>query len=121
MQRAGTGYMDGLYDFPSGHVEAGETVNEAAARELFEETQIKLVPEDLELFHTYIHEVDADKPYLGMMFRFGAYGGDFVLNEPDKASDVAFFSLDNLPKVTPEVSEALKSLGGTVVTHTIHH
>lgn len=37
----------GLWTFPGGFLESGETVREAAARELFEETRIKRSPEDM--------------------------------------------------------------------------
>jgi len=37
-RRYRTGYMDGFYTFPSGHLEMGESLQVGAARELLEET-----------------------------------------------------------------------------------
>ena len=40
--RKNTGYRDGEYELPGGHVEEGETEEETALREVFEETNIKI-------------------------------------------------------------------------------
>src|SRR5690606_272172 len=45
--RSGTGYRDGEWGPPAGKVEPGETYAEAAARELAEETGIRVGPLDL--------------------------------------------------------------------------
>ena len=37
MKRCNTGYMDGMYGFISGHVEEGESLKQAIARETLEE------------------------------------------------------------------------------------
>lgn len=50
-RRCNTGYMDGRYDLPSGHVEKGEPLLRAAVRELREETGVTVLEEDLRLWH----------------------------------------------------------------------
>ena len=50
-QRSGTGYLDGYWDFPSGHVELGESLRDTASRETKEEIDINVAPQDLELIH----------------------------------------------------------------------
>ncbi len=40
MRRAGTGFFDGLYSLPGGHVEEGESLRMAAVREMREELGI---------------------------------------------------------------------------------
>ena len=42
MRRAGTGFFDGLYSLPGGHVEEGETLRATAVREMREELGIDL-------------------------------------------------------------------------------
>lgn len=42
----------GLYAFPGGHVEQGETLITACARELFEETNVRIKPKQLQLLTT---------------------------------------------------------------------
>ncbi|MFK7912861.1 MAG: NUDIX domain-containing protein [Pseudomonadales bacterium] len=46
LRRAGTGFMDGYFALPGGHVEAGELPSEAACRECLEETGVR--PLDLQ-------------------------------------------------------------------------
>jgi 8-oxo-dGTP diphosphatase len=43
----------GKYAFPGGHMEIGETAPECAARELYEETAIKIDPSKLQLVGVY--------------------------------------------------------------------
>ena len=46
---------DGYYDFPGGAIDLKETMEEAASRELFEETG--LIADELELFKVYSGEI----------------------------------------------------------------
>ncbi|HSQ97809.1 MAG TPA: NUDIX domain-containing protein [Rickettsiales bacterium] len=50
--REGTGYMDGLYSLPSGHLEANESIVDACIRESLEEVNIILKKENLKLATT---------------------------------------------------------------------
>jgi ADP-ribose pyrophosphatase YjhB (NUDIX family) len=43
----------GCWAVPAGFIESGETVREAACRELYEETRIRLVPERLRLYGVF--------------------------------------------------------------------
>ena len=47
LKRYNTGYEDGKYSLPGGHVEKGEEVTKAAIREAKEEIGIEIEPDDL--------------------------------------------------------------------------
>lgn len=55
-----TGSIDGKYDLPKGLIEKGETPQEAAVRELFEETGIKINKEDLNYIGTFKYNLSKD-------------------------------------------------------------
>lgn len=42
LRRSGTGFLDGYYSLPGGHLEPGELPSEAARRECFQETGVQL-------------------------------------------------------------------------------
>lgn len=96
-QRAGTGYMDGSWDLSaSGHVEYGESLAEAAVRELYEELGVTAKPEDMRLMHMYQSYLDT--PYINFVFNLSAWQGQPSICEPEKCSDLGYFSPDNLPE-----------------------
>ncbi len=50
-RRYNTGYADGQWSLPAGHVESGESVTAAAVREAREETGVVIRPADLDVVH----------------------------------------------------------------------
>jgi mutator protein MutT len=95
-RRAGTGFMDGFYDFPSGHVDAGESFTEAAVRELAEETGLTVAESDLTVQH--INQNYLDSPYVNIVFVAQKWSGTPQLLEPAKCNDQQFFAVDALPE-----------------------
>lgn len=80
----------GRWAFPSGYVDAGEVVEEAAAREVLEETGVEVAIE--RLLGVWSHP---DDPVI-----FVAYAGRHLRGEPrpgDEAFEVAYFDPDALP------------------------
>jgi 8-oxo-dGTP diphosphatase len=94
-QRANTGFLDGYWDFPSGHLEPGESLIEAARRELHEEVGLTVAESDLQLVH--INQNHLDTPYMSFTFLAHAWEGEPKIGEPDKCSALAFFAPDKLP------------------------
>lgn len=95
-KRQNTSYLDGYWDFPSGHVEYGESIHEAACRELQEEVGVTARPEDLRLVH--VNQNFLDTPYMNFMFEALQWQSQPKVNEPDKVAEVAFFAPADLPE-----------------------
>ncbi len=97
--RQNTGYMDGFYGLPAGHVDAGETPIDAAVREAKEEVNINILPKDIEL----IDIVQADAvferggDYFNFFFKADKWQGDPKNMEPEKCASLEWFDLNNLP------------------------
>ncbi|MEN9558178.1 MAG: hypothetical protein RL141_547 [Candidatus Parcubacteria bacterium] len=81
------GWYEGLFDVPAGHLEAGETFQDAACRELREETGISVFSTDLELVHLLEYP---DRGYLYVFFRVTRWVGDPRIMEPAKHADLTW-------------------------------
>ncbi|MFE3943353.1 trifunctional class I SAM-dependent methyltransferase/NUDIX hydrolase/VOC family protein [Streptomyces sp. NPDC059118] len=97
-RRAGTGYADGLFNGPSGHVEDGEDVREAMVREAAEEIGVALDPDELRVALVMQHRGPGGAPRIGWFFEAEYDPGREPYNrEPDKCSELRWFPLDALP------------------------
>lgn len=106
-RRFQTGYMDGMYSLPAGHVDPGESVRACAVREGMEEIGVTIRGEDLKLVHT-CSRVSTENERVDLFFEVSAWSGEIQNKEPEKCDDLAFFSLDALPEATiPYVREIL--------------
>ncbi len=103
VKRKNTGYMDGFYAMPGGHLEQGETIKEGAARELKEETGLIVAPKDLHLFQILQNEDNPSQPYISFRFYTEKWQGKPTVGEPERSEEVGFFNIHNLPKVSPYV------------------
>jgi len=97
-RRFNTGYKDGQYSTMSGHVEAGESIDECAIREIEEEAGVKIKPSELRLFHVMNRYSDHD--YIDFYFLCKKWQGSPIIGETDKCDDISWFDLDKLPDNT---------------------
>jgi len=109
--RQNTGYCDGYWDTAaSGHVDAKETAKQAAVRECKEEVGIDVNVDDLEFVHLSHHASEPDLTYYHIYFTVKNYDGIPTIMEPDKAVELRWFSLIDLPdKMIPCRKIAIES------------
>jgi len=98
--RSGTGYRDGEWGPPAGKVEPGETYAEAAARELAEETGIRVGPLDLRFLHVVERVPLSGNHWIGLFFEVDVAGAEPVNREPGLHGALGFFPISGLPDRT---------------------
>ncbi len=84
---------------PGGKVEEGERLDEAAARELLEESGLTVAPEELRLVHTIQVKAgwDGQGPFLLSVFAATSWQGELTNTEPDKHLAVVWVDAAELP------------------------
>lgn len=89
--------FDGRWHLPSGKLDAGESVLDAAVREAEEEVGILVDMADLRHVHTVHVNGSGPEPRLGLFFETHRWIGKPTNREPDKCAGIAWFPLDELP------------------------
>jgi 8-oxo-dGTP diphosphatase len=108
LRRFNTGYEDGKYSLPAGHVDAGETFTEALVREVEEEIGITLELQDVRVAHI-MHRKSIDSERVDAFFVAEKWSGEPKNMEPHKCDDLSWYSLSELPvNIIPYVRQALE-------------
>lgn len=94
--RENTGYEDGKYHVPAGHMDGQEPITKALARESKEEIGINIGIKNIKLAHV-MHSVDNNER-MALFFEVKKWSGKIRNMEPEKHGEVRWFELDNLPK-----------------------
>ena len=102
LRRANTGFLDGYYTLPGGHVDRDEPVAQAAQREVSEEVCLEVVEVDPVIAMPYRHGVD-------FLFEARRWSGTARIGEPEFCDDLCWAAPDRLPDPTaPFVTTALQ-------------
>ncbi|MFE7799171.1 NUDIX domain-containing protein [Nocardia sp. NPDC057440] len=94
-QRHNTGFGDGAWHLPAGHLEAGESVVDALIREAAEEIGVTIKPEDVRFSHIMHNSSSGGR--MAFFFTVRAWQGEPTNLEPDKCGALAWFASDTLP------------------------
>ena len=93
---------DGYFDFPGGGIDIKETAEEAAKRELFEETG--LIADSLQLFKVYSGEIthyvyfNGDEIYgIDLVYICKKYHGE-IIPQKGEVKYLEFYDLHNMPE-----------------------
>lgn len=106
MRRAGTGFFDGLYSLPGGHVEPGESLFQTAIREAAEELGIRLEGPSLRAVGV-IHRL-SDTNRIDFFVRAGRWAGEPGIAELHKCDALGWFPRNCLPApIVPYIAAAL--------------
>ncbi|HCT77025.1 MAG TPA: NUDIX hydrolase [Micromonosporaceae bacterium] len=93
--RQNTGWADGRYGLPSGHLEDGEAATAGTAREAEEEVGVLVKTANLRLVHVMHHRTDSGR--MALFFEAHDWSGDIRNMEPEKCAGWGFYNPAALP------------------------
>jgi 8-oxo-dGTP diphosphatase len=108
IRRFNTGFADGQYSVPAGHLDGGETVLAAAGREAQEEVGVRLESQNIH-YSSVMHRHEGDER-VDFFVHVLNWDGEPVNAEPEKCDDIRWADVDDLPANTiPYIRRALRN------------
>ena len=121
LRRAGDVYATGQFCLPSGHMERGESICQAAVRETFEETGIILGHAALQhVLSIHQRNPGTADTRIGFAFTPSAWDGEPVNAEPHKHSELIWADPAALPADTAEYTAAVITAAERGLTFTLN-
>lgn len=96
MQKRKSKHGEGTWAFPGGHLEFGETPEQCAARETFEEAGITVTDLERGPYTNDVHQSEG-KHYITLFILAHSFSGEPRVCEPEKCEQWKWFSWDNMP------------------------
>lgn len=110
--RKNTGYRDGEYELPGGHVEAGEDLMQAMVREAKEELLIDIKVEYLKIAHI-LHHHNGDR--INFILTTEKYEGTPKIGEADQCEKLEWFNIKKLPtNIIPKIKKSIEEINNGV-------
>lgn len=108
LRRFNTGFEDGNYSVPAGHLDGGEPLRVAAKREALEEIGVNIDIEDIR-FAGVMHKIEDDER-VEFFVQVKKWQGEPFNAEPDKCDQLRWYDVDALPQNTiPYVRKAIQN------------
>ena len=108
LKRQNTGFHDGDFSLPAGHIEENESVFDTAIREGLEELGLKIFREDLEIVQVMHRKSVASR--IDFFLRLNRVNGSIINNEPHKSAGLFWYKLQKLPENTiPYIRTAINN------------
>jgi 8-oxo-dGTP pyrophosphatase MutT (NUDIX family) len=108
IRRYNTGFADGQYSVPAGHLDGRETVFAAAAREAQEEVGVRIEPEHIH-YSSVMHRMEGEER-VDFFVNTQKWEGEPVNAEPHKCDEIRWTNLEELPDNTiPYIRRALQN------------
>jgi ADP-ribose pyrophosphatase YjhB (NUDIX family) len=111
LRRFQTGYMDGYFSVPVGHLDGDETVRKAGVREAREEIGVRIDPGDMNFAGVFHRREDEER--VDFFFHVRAWMGEPFNVEPEKCDQLLWADPNTLPKNTiPYICMAIDNYRG---------
>lgn len=98
--RQNSGYCDGQWGLPAGHIEVGESFVSGLIREMKEELGIDLIPENIRLVHINHRKAEDTSERVNVFFLIESWSGEVENREPEKTKELKWFFANYLPELT---------------------
>lgn len=106
LRRYNTGYEDGKYSVPAGHLDGNEEVITGAIREAKEECGIDIEPTDLQVAGVMHRRGNEER--IDFFLVTSRWSGEIINNEPEKCDELRWVDTEQLPDTTiPYVRQAI--------------
>jgi 8-oxo-dGTP diphosphatase len=112
LRRFNTGYEDGNYSVPAGHLDGNEPVSSAMIREALEEAGIEISASDLRVVHIMHRRSPAadgsNNERVDFFLAASTWTGEPQIMEPNKCDELDWFPINDLPSnVIPYIRQAI--------------
>lgn len=96
LRRFNTGYQDGNYSVPAGHIDGEEKATSAMIREAEEEAGIDIGEKQLRMVHVMHRTFEEER--IDFFFEATEWRGEPKIMETNKCDDLSWFPINQLPQ-----------------------